>query len=65
MFIYIIVIVKKKKKKKKKKKGFLHVYHHSFTMVLCYVELVGRVSIVSHNPLLNLLLIILQNKCYI
>jgi len=26
---------------KKKKLQFLHVYHHAFTMILCYVELDG------------------------
>lgn len=32
---------------KKKNFEFLHYYHHSLTMVLCFEELLGRVSVVS------------------
>jgi len=26
---------------------FLHVYHHSMTMALCYVQLIGRTAVVG------------------
>lgn len=49
---------------KKKKLAFLHVYHHAFTMILCYVELDGGASSSWFVICLNLFIHIIMYYYY-
>ncbi|KAJ1785473.1 Fatty acyl-CoA elongase/Polyunsaturated fatty acid specific elongation enzyme [Coemansia sp. RSA 2399] len=49
---------------KKKKPEFLHYYHHSLTMVLCFEELLGRVSVAWIICSINLLVHVVMYYYY-